>query len=161
MTTMMELPQSEATLQGGVSQIAQNMMSYDIKRVGARPLRFQGSELAMAMSYTPAIPYWYEINLYRTLDQTFVTAIRRFHQSEDKQDTTQAWEAASIGDAIDKLTAYDAANDVIVSYDLDVAAAPAAEMAAIAMQLMSQITDARNHYQSLVGEFLYDLENDV
>ncbi len=159
MTTIMEVTHNDVALQAGVSQVAQNAMSYAIKRVGARPLNFSGSELAMAMSYTPSIPYWYEINLYRTTEQSFVTAIRRFHQSEDKQDTVQAWQSETLEEAIDKLTAHDAAHDVPLAIEIDTAIAPAAEVAAIALHLLSEISDTRRHYQSLVGEFLYDLES--
>lgn len=159
MTTMMEIAQPDPATHGGVSQFAQSALAYNIKRAGGRPLRFEGSELAMAMSYTSAIPYWYEINIYRTVEQRIVTAVRLFHQSEERQDTVQAWESANLEEAIDSLTSYDAANDVRVAADLDIANLPAAEAATIALQLLAQITDARYHFQSLVGEFLYDLEN--
>ena len=62
---------------------------YRITRSGARPLRFAGSELVMAMSFTPELPYWYEINMYRTSDLEFVAAVRLFHQSEDMPDTVE------------------------------------------------------------------------
>ncbi|PJI91441.1 hypothetical protein BC777_0269 [Yoonia maricola] len=159
MTTMMEVTQPEQAVPAGVSQFAHTAMPYHIKRAGGRPLRFDGSELAMAMSYTSAIPYWYEINLYRTAEQGFVAAVRLFHQSEDKQDTIRAWEAATLDDAIDKLIGYDAANDVPLGTDFDVHTAAASEMGAWALQLMAHISDARHHYGSLIGEFLYDLEH--
>ncbi len=159
MTTMMEVAQSDPAMTTSVSQFSQTAMSYNIKRAGGRPLRFEGSELAMAMSYTSAIPYWYEINIYRTVEQSFVTAVRLFHQAEDQQDSVNAWESVSLDAAIDKLTSYDAAHDVPVGLHLGSVDAPAAEAAATALQMIAQIADARHHYRSLVGEFLFDLEN--
>ncbi|MDX8348480.1 hypothetical protein SLH49_10825 [Cognatiyoonia sp. IB215446] len=160
MTTIMEVPHGDAALQAGVTQLTPNDTPFQIKRTGARPLRFQGIELAMAMSFTPNIPYWYEINIYRTNHQSFVVAIRRFHQSEDVLDTTQAWEVGSLEDAIDLLLAYDASVDVPLSFDFQKLNAHAAEVATLGMQLCAQIEDSRHHFKSLVGEFLYDLENE-
>ncbi len=159
MTSMMEVTQQEPAMQTGVSHFAQSAMPYKIKRAGGRPLSFNGSELAMAMSYTSAIPYWYEINLYRTAEQAFVTAVRLFHQSEDLQDTVRAWETNSLDEAIEKLITYDAAGDVPLGVEFNVSLAAASEMGALALQMMAQIADARHHYGSLVGEFLHDLEN--
>lgn len=133
--------------------------AYCLQRAGARPLRFEGSELAMAMSFTPEVPYWYEINLYRTVSQTFVTVVRLFYQSSDKADTLRAWESESIDDAIDKITQYDAAFDIPVTIDFDVDDAAPSEMAAEALSMKAQVSDARHHYKSLAGELLYNLEN--
>lgn len=159
MTTMMEVTQADPTLQSGVSHLAQSGMPYKIKRAGGRPLRFNGSELAMAMSYTSGIPYWYEINLYRTADQGFVAAVRLFHQSEDLQDTVQAKECSTLDEAIEWLINYDAAADLALNLEVDMSEAPASEMGVLALQLMARIADVRHHYASLVGELLHDLEN--
>lgn len=132
---------------------------YCLQRAGARPLRFEGSELAMAMSFTPEVPYWYEINLYRTVSQTFVTVVRLFHQASEKTDTLRAWESETIDDAIDKLAHYDAAYDIPVTIDFDVDHAAPAEMAAEALAMKARVSEARHHYKSLAGELLYDLEN--
>ncbi|MDX8355837.1 hypothetical protein [Cognatiyoonia sp. IB215182] len=158
MTTMMEVPHGDINLQTGVTQLPHNYMSFQIKRKGARPLRFEGTELGMAMSFTPSIPYWYEINIYRKTDQSYVLAIRRFHQAEDLRDTVQAWEAASLEDIIDLLLTYDAAVDVPLSFDSYRLNTHAAEVAALGMQLWAEIEDSRHHFKSLVGEFLHDIE---
>lgn len=142
----------------GVAAFPPAGTSYVINRIGARPLRFEGSELAMAMSYSAAVPYWYEINIYRTAQQGFVTAVRLFHQATDKENTVRAWENASIDDAIDKLTRYDAAYDLPVEMDFDAGSMPPVELAAKALEMQARISDARHHYKTLVGEFLHDLE---
>lgn len=143
---------------GGVTSLPPAGTSYVLQRAGHRPLRFEGSELAMAMSFTPEIPFWYEINLYRTKQQRFVTAVRLFYQSGEKQDTVRAWENESLDDAIDKLSRYDAGYDIPVSLDFDATSAPPSELAAEAFRLQARIAEARHHYKSLVGELLYDLE---
>ena len=131
---------------------------YRIVRSGARPLKFSGSELAMAMSFTPEIPYWYEINLYRTAESEFVAVVRLFHQSEDKRDSVEAWRFKSLDEALSAIEHYDAAQDVEFS-----AAAPSeefagAEIAVRALELHARIHAQRQHYRGLVGEILYELD---
>lgn len=159
MSSMMETAQSDQGNQNGVAQFTQNAPRQRIKRIGGRPLVFDGTELAMAMSYTPSLPYWYEINIYRTSDQRFVTTVRQFYQSSDEQDTVRAWECETLDAAIDRLTGYDAAQDVKLSLDGIDPHASAAELAACAMSLRADIKGHRDHYASLIGEFLFDLEN--
>ena len=142
----------------GAQHFAMGVPSFRIKRPGARPLAFDGIELAMAMSYTPALPFWYEINLYRTTDQRFVTCVKLFHQAESEQDTVRAWEFDTLEQAMDKLAHYDAGQDIRVQFDPSDATSSAAELAACAMDLRARLMAARRHYESLVGEFFYDLD---
>lgn len=131
---------------------------YRITRSGARPITFSGSELGMAMSFMPECPYWYEINLYRTTESDFVLAIRLFHQSEEKEDTVEAWRFDSIEDALWQIESYDAARDV--EFHPPAAGTPEcpAALYEMALSLRAQIAAARQHYASLAGEFLHDIE---
>lgn len=157
MSMMTEATRSEATSSLGYTTA--HATTFRIKRLGARPLMFQGSELAMAMSFTPSIPYWYEINIYRTIEQKFVLAIRLFFQSQTEENIVHAWEFDSLPDALDKMESYDAAQDVHVVFD---ATKPmsVAELTATAMEIHAKIAAARSHYAGLVGEFFYDLEQE-
>lgn len=159
MSSMMETAQSDQSGQSGVAQFMQNAPRQCIKRMGGRPIVFEGSELAMAMSFSPSVPFWYEINLYRTTEQHFVATVRLFFQSADEDDTVRGWECNSLEEAIEKLTSYDAAEDVRLSLEVADGSATSAELAAGAMELRARIKGHRNHYASLIGEFLYDLEN--
>lgn len=157
MSSTMEMHQSDQVSPPQSSQIFGGAaMNYRIKRAGARPLAFQGSELAMAMSYTPSLPYWYEINIYRTTDQRFAVAVKLFFQSADEQDTAQAWICDSIDEALDKIERYDAGQDVHLP-PMPPVQSPA-DLAVFAAQLQAAVSAARHHYASLVGEFFYDLE---
>lgn len=133
-------------------------MTYRIARNGARPLHFKGSELAMAMSYTPELPYWYEVNLYRTSDAEFVVAIRLFHQSEEQTDTVEAWRFPSLEQALEVVETYDPAHDVKFFVPSEFGDTPASELAARALDLQWRISAARRHYQGLVGELLSELD---
>jgi hypothetical protein len=131
---------------------------FRIVRSGARPIRFSGSELAMAMSFTPEIPFWYEINLYRTTETDFVAAVRLFHQSEERRDTVEAWQFKSLDEALSAIEHYDAAADV--EFEMpdwgDKACGP--DIAARALELRARIECQRRHYRGLVGEILYELD---
>lgn len=160
MSYMMEnLHQDPSAMASGAQYSAPAAMpSFRIKRPGARPLIFEGTELAMAMSFTPSVPYWYEVALYRTSDQRFVAAVKHFFQSADEQDQAQAWECDSLDQALDKLAQYDAGQDVKLTMDPGRPGMGAAELAACAMELRARVMGARRHYAALIGEFFYDLE---
>ena len=132
--------------------------THRVRRLGARPLVFSGSELAMAMSFTPKLPYWYEINIYRTDDQHFVLAIRKFFQAEDEKDQVQAWKLESLEQVFDAIESYDAGNDVRLPFsDFSDDAAPA-DLAARALHLHAEVIAARQHYAGLVGELFVEME---
>jgi len=161
MSYMMEsLHQDPSAMAGGPHYTAApaSAASYRIKRPGARPLAFEGSELAMAMSFTPSVPFWYEVNLYRATDGRFVAAVKQFFQSKDEQDSARAWEFDTLDQALEKLAHYDAGQDVKLTLDPSNAHMAAAELAAAAMELRARVMSARRHYESLIGEFFFDLE---
>ena len=163
MSSSMESYQSDqvAQFQGGnPASLVGQAMSYRIKRAGARPLAFKGSELAMAMSYTPALPYWYEINIYRTTNNSFVVAIKLFFQSTDEQDTAHAWRVESLEEALAHIENYDPGHDVRIQPIGAGAEMSAAELAAYAAQLRSEMLAAKRHYASLAGQFFHDLDAD-
>ncbi len=153
---MMESVPTEPMAQ--VADTAPAAMSYRIKRVGARPLQFSGSELGMAMSFTPGQEFWYEINIYRTVEQEFVVAVKQFFQSADRQDRAQAWKCPDFEAVMDTLESYDAGNDVdVIVGPMD--GKPAAELAAVAHDLQAQVGFARQQYAGLVGAMLHEIEN--
>ena len=158
MSPMMDNLHQDPSSSNGASQFPSAVPTFRIKRPGARPIVFEGIELAMAMSFTPGLPFWYEINLYRTSDQRFVVTVKLFFQAESEQDQVRGWEFDSLEQALDKLAHYDAGQDIRVAVNPADPGICAAELAACAMDLRAKILGARRHYESLVGEFFYDLE---
>lgn len=133
---------------------------FTLKRVGARPMTFAGSELCMAMSFVPGAPYWYEINVYRTVDQKFVLAIKKFHKEEDQTDFCRAWSFDDFGALMQQMEQFDPAIDVPVDIAPDDPSLTGSEMAAHALALRAKAAEARRQYRSLVGEVLHELEAD-
>lgn len=134
--------------------------TYRLRRPGLRPLIFSGAELAMAMNYTPELPYWYEINIYRTSGQGFVLAIRQFFQSETEEDTCQAWEFTTLPEIFDAIEQYDAAKDIKVS-PVDLATSAPAELTAMSLDLRAQVKAARANFSGLVGELFEELDQSL
>ncbi|ARE42194.1 hypothetical protein RGUI_4053 [Rhodovulum sp. P5] len=132
---------------------------FRIRRVGGRPIVFRGSELAMSMSFTPEIPYWYEMNIYRTQSQRFVLAVRVFFQSADEEDYVRAWEFDDLSDVFDAIEGYDAAQDVKMTLPAKIDTLPPAALAAHALELQAKVSAARAHYQGLVGELFAEIES--
>jgi hypothetical protein len=129
-----------------------------LPRRGARPLAFSGHELAMAMSFTPGLPYWYEITIYRTTEQRFVLAIRQFFVSEQEKDTSDAWMFDTLPEVFDALETYDAGRDVVGDLGGAHAGMAPAELAARAMDLRARVEAARHHFASLLGEFFSEMD---
>ncbi|SEA37258.1 hypothetical protein [Rubrimonas cliftonensis] len=132
--------------------------AHAIKRVGAKPLRFHGAELAMSMSFVPGAPCWYEIQLFRTIDQRFVAAVKLFFRDEGEQDVIRAWEFDDFGGLVAHLEAFDPADDVRVDVQPDDPTLSLPEMAAHALALRARAAEARRQYRSLLGEILHDLD---
>jgi hypothetical protein len=131
---------------------------YRLRRFGGRPIVFQGTELAMAMSFTPGLPYWFEINLFRANDGSCPVCVKKFFSSSEEKDFARAWVAPSIEAALDSIEAFDPAEDVPVRVSLSAGSMTPAEMEAAAMDLQAQVANVRTHYASLVGEFLHQLD---
>jgi hypothetical protein len=133
--------------------------TFFIKRMGLRPLRFDGVELCMAMSFVAGAPMWFEINIYRRLQQDFVVCLKHYHRDEDEQDICRAWECKDFEAVMMTLETYDPARDlrVDVSFDDDMSVP---DLAAHALGLRARAAEARRQYSGLVGEILFDLERD-
>jgi hypothetical protein len=132
--------------------------AHRIRRLGKRHLVFNGTELAMAMSFTPGLPYWYELNIFRTDQQKFVLAVKLFFASETEMDSCDAWEFDTLAEVFDAIEAYDAGHDV--RFDTQgLGNAPAAQMASMSMSLKAEVAAARAHFAGLVGELFQQLED--
>jgi hypothetical protein len=134
--------------------------SYRLRRPGARPLTFTGSEVAMAMSFTPELPYWYEINIYRTNNDHFFLAIRQFFQSETEADNCQAWKFENLAALFDAIESYDAAKDVKIGKLFSLPNAPA-ELTSVSLELRAEIAAIRANFASLVGELFEELDQSL
>ncbi len=163
MTFMTDAPKAEQSVpMAGSSSPVQDFGTtgtFRLRRLGARPLVVSGTELGMAMSFTPELPYWFEVNLYRVSDGSFAVAVKQFFQSSEENDLARAWTAQSLDEACSILEGFDPAHDVPVRVSLLDGEMSAAEMEAAAFDLRAQVEAARTHYRSLIGEFFYGMDH--
>ncbi len=142
--------------EGMVRQPSASLIS--LKRVGQKPLTFHGVETAMAMSFMPGAPSWYEITLYKAADGRIIAAVKLFHRDEDAADLCRAWEFGEIGAAVSHLEAFDPAADIRVDVEPDDPSLSLPEMAAHALALRAKAAEARRQYRTILGELLHDIE---
>jgi hypothetical protein len=126
-----------------------------LKRTGARPYLFNGATVATVCGVTPLLPFWYELNVHRTVIGTYVTDIRLFHKSPDLSDLFWIAEHDDLDDAITHLERYDPAGDVLPSQEIAARAGSAAELALWTARLQLQVDAITQHYRALVGELLH------
>ena len=126
-----------------------------LKRTGARPHLFNGATVATVCGVTPLLPFWYELNLHRTVIDTFISDIRLFQKSPDLPDLFWVAEHDDLDDAIAYFERYDPAGDVLPRQEIAARAGSAAELALWAARLQLQVDAITQHYRALVGELLH------
>lgn len=133
-------------------------VEHTLRRTGARPVSFRGVQICSAMSYVVGTPLWYEINLFRLVDQTFVVDVRMFTKSETESDKFTVLHVGSFDEAVEALENYEPANDVRVSVDFNDPEAALADLTFQALAVRARVEEARAQYGNLVSEVLADLE---
>lgn len=130
-----------------------------LRRTGERPLVFRGEEICCATSYVAGPPFWYEINVFRTGNDTFVADIRMFTKSENEKDRFVSHHAETFDEALSWLESYDPAGDIRVDLPLDDPHMPIAELGLRAAAVRLKVAEARRQYRDLLGDMLYALDS--
>lgn len=132
---------------------APTMPQQRLKRTGRRPFVFNGVTVATVCGITPALPFWYEINVHRTLRDAYVSDIRLFHNAADRTDLFWVAEHADLDACMDHLERYDPAGDIASPPEMLRPIAPA-ELAVRMARLQIEIDQVTQHYRVVVGELL-------
>jgi hypothetical protein len=128
-----------------------------LKRSGERPVRFKGFEICCASSHRVGPPFWYEINIFRTVDDRFFADVRLYQKSDAHKDRFTVFEAGSFDMALEALKSYDPLRDIAVEPFFDGDVAPV-EIALEAARLRLRIEEARQQYDGLIGDVLNQIE---
>ncbi len=128
-----------------------------LKRTGRRPLLFNGQTIATLCGVTPALPFWYELNVHRTVIGSYVTDVRLFHKSPDHHDLFWVEEHDEMDGVVAYLERYDPSGDISVPREMATRAGSAAELALRTARLQMQVDAITQHYRALVGELLHTL----
>lgn len=127
-----------------------------LRRTGHRPLTFNGVPIATICGVTPALPFWYELNLFRTVVDSFVCDVRLFQKSDAPERFTVA-EHDDLLDACAWFEAYQPARDIRPNIALSTIGS-SAELAIAIASLRLEIDLAAEHYRALVGQLLTAVE---
>ncbi len=153
---------SDLTIPGpghNASTFMEDIQTYNLRRTGKRPLNFKGTELCSAMSFTVGTPFWYEVNIYQKVDETFVVEIKMFAKNENDRELFRAKEISSFIDVFEYLENYQPAHDVDAGpMNFANSTKSVAEIGLQAAELRLKIEEARRQFGDLVGQILYALE---
>lgn len=124
-----------------------------IRRTGQRPFAFNGSLVAMTCGVTPDLPFWYEINAYRTTSGSWVSDIRLFDKG-DASDLFRVAEHDDLDALFDYFENYDPVGDIAPPGELIDGSASSAQLALQTARLQMRVDRIRDHYRGLLGDFL-------
>lgn len=131
---------------------------HTLRRTGARPVSFRGVQVCAASSEPVRAPFWYEVNLFRLVDGSFVVDIRRLSRDGRESPKHTVLRAESFDAAATALETYDPTRDLRAPNGFDDPGVSAADLTFQALGLRARIDEARAQYGALVGEVLADLE---
>lgn len=127
-----------------------------LRRTGQRPYAFNGRIIATVCGITPALPFWYELNVYETVIGSVVTDVRFFDKS-DLPDLFRVAEHEDLDDAFAWFEAYDPSADLFPTRD-EAPSSSSAFLSLYAARLQIQINQISEHYRSMVGDLLHALQ---
>lgn len=125
-----------------------------LKRSGQRPFLFNGTTMATICGVTPNLPFWYELNVHKTVLGSYLSDIRLFHKSEEP-DLFWVVEHDDTDDLVGYFERYHPAADLTPPQLAPERASSSAELALWAAGLHLQVEQITQHYRALVGELLY------
>lgn len=132
------------------------MPAQSLRRTGQRSYAFNGQVIATICGVTPALPFWYELNVFETVLDTFVCDARLFNKG-DQSDRFRIAEVPTMDAAFAWFEAYDP------SADLPDPPVPAptlsnASLALLAARLQMDLNRIDAHYRTMAGELLNALQ---
>ena len=125
-----------------------------LKRTGRRPFMFNGVTVATVCGVTPSLPFWYELNLHRTVLDGYVCDVRLFDKASDAADLFWVEEHEHLDDALAWFERYDPAADITPPGEIATGAGSSAELALALGRLRLRIDQHVQHYRALAGELL-------
>lgn len=133
-----------------------------LRRTGRRPYAFNGTIMATVCGVTPALPFWYEINVYRSVIDTYVSDVRMFNKDGALADLFRVEEHDELEDAFTWFERYDAAADLMMEPDGNKPDGGKPESNAVvalrAARLQVRVNEIRAHYAVVMGDLLHALQ---
>jgi hypothetical protein len=128
-----------------------------LRRTGERPFIGHISEVATSSGYSTELPFWYEVNVYRTPDDSLVTDIRLFNKNPNMTDLFRVREHEDMEAVFAYFESYDASADLTPGRDVSSPTASSAALALSAARLQLQVNQLTRHYEAMIGDLLQAL----
>jgi hypothetical protein len=132
-----------------------------LKRSGERPYVAHAAPVATLSGYSTELPFWYEINVYRTVADAYVTDIRLFHKNPNSADMFRVVEHDDMDDVFNYLERYDPSADLDPGRSISEPTASSASLALNAARLQLRVNQLTRHYQATVSELLNALHKQL
>jgi hypothetical protein len=132
-----------------------------LTQTDGRTVRFHGTLIVEASSYTSSTPVWHVITLYQRdtpASVSYIMSIRTHQKSASIEDTLFVFKLATLEAVMDLLEQYTPENDVhsgITASELKQLAPVEAALHTAKMQC--DISQVRRHYAAMVGDFLFKI----
>lgn len=154
---MMNVVQAQA--EPAPTPAAASVKQFRLKRSGIRPKVFQGVEVCHSMSYEMGTPFWYEINIYRTTEDGFVSEVKFFTKSDKMRDSFKTVDVDSTEELVAFFEGYDPTEDI----DPGVVSTERLEKNAVfaatrATELAQFNCEAKRQWNDIVGEILFEID---
>lgn len=138
-----------------------NLPIQSLRRTGQRPYAFNGAAVATVCGVTPLLPYWYELNLHRTVLGTCVSDVRLFNKSADQADVFRVVEHDDLNAASDYFERYDPSADIAPPAELLIPGSSNTQLALHTARLQMQVNQLTDHYRAMAGALLDVVQNQV
>ncbi len=125
-----------------------------LRRTGRRPFLFNGNVIATVCGITPLLPFWYELNVHRTVLDSYVSDIRLFNKAPDLPDLFWVDEHDDLDDVSTHFERYDPAGDLSPPQEMTGHGGSSAQLALWTARLQLQVDQITQHYRALVGDLL-------
>ena len=146
-------PHLDAEAQARLRSVALPVMPIQtLRRTGQRPFTFNGVPVATVCGVTPALPFWYELNVFQTVVGGFVADVRLFHKT-DAADRFHVAEHDDLADVAHWFERYQPAKDVRSSI-APASLASRAELAIAIASLRLEVETVTEHYREQCGQLL-------
>jgi len=122
---------------------------------GGKPLRIVGVIMAEANSWSPSVPAWHEVTLYRTQGQECAASIRMLKKAMGETDIHHAELFASIEEGLNWLEEFDPTADLVPDFDASDRRVSTAEIALLSAALRQHADAVTRQWRGLLGEVLY------
>ncbi len=122
-------------------------------------VRFRGTRVAEATSYSASLPLWHVITLYRrraSASDGYIVSIRTHQKSVDAKDMSRVCKASTIEAVMDLLETYKPEDDLPSGLSAAEHKRLGPVHAALhTAKMRSDVSQVRRHYHAMIGDFLF------